>query len=232
MSVTPRISANDLALFMVSSTTTQLSIVKRAKYPSVPPLIRYKDARVALVAHLTDPVRNLNPLIAAEQMLQQRAADATESSLRQDDAMKSIEVLRAVQGMRNQLATFDFRPAPSRQAKLQIAGVEVSIYADMLVYGVQRGVDQIGAALLRMTQDDASTAAAIDRRKQMGLYVATLVRLHVDQNIQSARSAANRLCMSIDIQHGEVFTAPSANTRRMNDLTAACQMIAALWPSI
>lgn len=106
-----------------------------------------------------------------------------------------------------------------------LSGVEVSVYADMLVYSK----DQIGAALLRMTQDDASTDAAIEKRKQMGLYVATMVRLHVDQNIATDRKPANKLCMSIDVQHGEVFIAPNSNTRRMNDLTAACQMIAALW---
>jgi hypothetical protein len=35
--------------------------------------------------------------------------------------------------------------------------------------------------------------------------------------------------MSIDVQHGEVFTAPDSNTRRMNDLENACRFIAALW---
>lgn len=154
----------------------------------------------------------------------------SESSLRQDDALKSIEVLHAIQGMNNQLAQFAFAQAPARQGKLTLAGVEVSVHADMLVYGSARGVEQIGAALLRMTQDDASTDAAIEKRRQMGLYVATMVRLHVDQNIQSNRQPANRLCMSIDVQHGEVFVAPNSNTRRVNDLTAACQMIAALWP--
>lgn len=154
----------------------------------------------------------------------------SESSLRRDDAAKSMEVLHAVQGMQNQLATYSFAPAPTKQAKLSLAGVEVSVYVDMLVFGASKGEDQIGAALLRMTQDDASTDAAIDKRRQMGLYVATMVRLHVDQNIRGNRTAANRLCLSIDVQHGEVFVAPNANTRRVNDLTAACQMIAALWP--
>lgn len=44
----PRISANDLALYMVSSTTAQIGIVKRAKAPITPPIIRYKDARPAV----------------------------------------------------------------------------------------------------------------------------------------------------------------------------------------
>jgi hypothetical protein len=38
--------------------------------------------------------------------------------------------------------------------------------------------------------------------------------------------------MSIDVQHGEVFTAPDSNTRRMNDLENACRFIAALWDRV
>ena len=213
---------------MVSSTTAQLGIVKRAKTPITPPIIRYKDARPAITAYLTDPAKKLNPLVAAEQMFQHRVADMSESTLRRDDAAKSIEVLHAIQGMQNQLSAYNFTKAPTKQGKLVLADVEVSVYADMLVYGK----DQIGAALLRMTQDDASTDAAIEKRKQMGLYVATMVRLHVDQNIQTDLKPANKLCMSIDVQHGEIFVAPNSNTRRMNDLIAACQMIAALWPGV
>ena len=91
-----------------------------------------------------------------------------------------------------------------------MAGLEVSVFADMLVFGNAKGEDQIGAALLRMTQDDASTDAALEKRRQMGLFVATMVRLHVDQNIQSERKPTNRLCMSVDVQHGEVFVAPNS----------------------
>jgi hypothetical protein len=232
MAKAPRISANELALFMVSSTTAQLWIVKRAKYPIAPPIIRYKDARPAITAHLTDPARNLNHLFVAEQMFNQRVADMAESSLRRDDAAKSIEVLHAIQGMGNQLNQFTFSAAPAKQGKLVLAGLEVSVFVDMIVFGNAKGEDQIGAALLRMTQDDASTDAAIEKRRQMGLFVATMVRLHVDQNIQSERKPTNRLCMSVDVQHGEVFLAPNSNTRRINDLTAACQMISALWQGV
>ncbi|MFM9276387.1 hypothetical protein, partial [Pseudarthrobacter sp. NKDBFgelt] len=79
---------------------------------------------------------------------------------------------------------------------------------------------------------DAETDAALARRREMGLYVATLARRLLDQNNQSDRTPANRLCLSIDVQHGEVFAAPTANVRRMNDLESACRAIAALWPTI
>jgi hypothetical protein len=134
--------------------------------------------------------------------------------------------------MRNQLAAFDFVAAPARQSALQIAGVEVSVRADVLVHGSSRGEDQIGAAVLRLTQDDAETEAARNRRRDIGLFVATLARLHTDQNINSDGIVSNRLCMSIDIQHGEVFQAPNSNTRRMNDVENACRFIAAIWDSL
>ena len=64
----------------------------------------------------------------------------------------------------------------------------------------------------------------------MGIYVATLMRMHIDQNNPDAqRQPTNRLCMSIDVRHGQVFAAPNSNTRRINDIQAACTVISALW---
>jgi hypothetical protein len=134
--------------------------------------------------------------------------------------------------MANKLKGFDFQPAPQRQPKLVLADVTVSVYADLLVHGSSKGKEQIGAAVLRMTQDDADSVPAKEKRREMGFYVATLARYHVDQNIRSNREAANRLCMSIDVQHGEVFLAPDANTQRMNNLENACRFIALAWPTL
>jgi hypothetical protein len=83
---TPRISVNDLALYMVSSDTARIGIVRRAKNPQIPPIIRYRDARGPICSYLSDTNRSVNPLISAEEMFQQRMNDPAESTLRQDDA--------------------------------------------------------------------------------------------------------------------------------------------------
>ena len=171
----------------------------------------------------------MNRLVIAEETFGQRAEDPAESVLRQDDARNSIEVLHSLQRMANQLASFQFIGAPPRQPKLNLSGVEVSTKADLLTLGRVRGQEHTGAAILRLTQDDAETDPARARRKEMGLYVATLARLHADQNLSSNLPISNRLCMSIDVQHGEHFRAPDSNTRRMNDLENACRVIAAMW---
>src|ERR1700680_5051059 len=95
---TPRISANDLALYMLSSDTARIGIIRRAKYPQTPPLIRYRDVRGPLTVYLSDANRRLTPLTDAQAMFQQRSQDPSVSALAQDDARNSIEVLRAIQG--------------------------------------------------------------------------------------------------------------------------------------
>lgn len=217
---------------MVSSETARIGIIRRSKTPQIPPIIRYKDARHPIIAYLSDANRHVNPLISAEERFHQRAEDRSVGPLKQDDALKSIEVLHAIQGMANQLAAFDFHPAQTSQPKLIIGGVEVSLRADLIVHGTARGKEQVGAAIFRMTQDDAETDEARAKRQNMGLYVAVMARKHIEENIQSDREPTNRLCLSIDIQHGEVFPAPSASTRRSNDLESACRMIAAFWDQV
>lgn len=195
-------------------------------------MIRYKDVRPAICSYLSDLGRNVNHLIVAEAMFNQRKSDAALGPLLKDDAEKSIEVLHSMQSMANQLKAYEFQNAPIKQPKLVLSGVEISVRADLFVIGEKKGVEEIGAAILRMTQDDAETEAAKVKRKEMGLIVATLARLHVEKNVPSNRKPANRLCMSIDVQHGEVFCAPESNSRRMKDLESACLFIANMWLSI
>ncbi len=229
--MSPRITANELALYMVSSDTARIGIIRRSKYPQTAPIIRYKDVRPVICSFLSDPMRSVNPLISAEDMFIQRASDSSESVFRQDDAKASIEVLHSIQKMKNKLGAMEFLPAPTDQNKLVLSGVEVSVRADLIAKLVIKGHDASGVAVLRLTQDSADTEAAKAKRKEMGLYVATLARLHADQNLQLPHVVANRACMSIDVQHGDVFQSPDANTRRMADLDNACRFIAAMWDS-
>lgn len=219
----PRISANDLAAYMVASETAKQSIIRRNYEPQAFVVTRYQDARGAIKAHLSDLARSQNPLNDAISMFEQRAADPAESDTRQDDARQSIEVLNALRGMGNQLGRHQFHNTANSQPKLVLAGVEISVRADLWVHGESRGQEQIGGAIFRMTQDDGG------RRADMGRYVATMLRMHLDQNNPTDRTPANRLCMAVDVRHGEVFQAPNANARRMSDLEAACRVIHALW---
>lgn len=217
---------------MLSSETAKIGIIKRAKYPLPAPIIRYRDVRPVVCAYLADQMRRVNRLSDAEDMFRQRAADMSQSALVRDDARASIEVIGAIQRLTNKLAGFEFSIAQQDQGKLNIAGVEISVRADVLAKTVVRGKDIYGAAVLRLTQDGADTETAITKRRDVGLYVATIARMHADQNLIFVGDVGNRACMSIDVQHGEFFQAPDATTRRMQDIENACRFIAAIWETV
>lgn len=219
-------------MYMLATDTGRLGILKRSKFPSPSIVIRYRDVRPFICNYLADRSRNVNLLIDAEKLFEQKSEDPSCTTLMQNDAVNSIEVLWGIQKMSNKLGSFDFHLAPKKQPKLNISGVEISIYADLKVEAIIKGAKHSGAAIFRMTQDTADTEAAISKRRDMGLYVATLMRMHIDNNNTNDLPAANRLCMSIDIQHGEVFQASVNNTNRQKNIEAACRMIASHWASI
>jgi hypothetical protein len=159
-------------------------------------------------------------------MFEQRAAYPAEWDTRHDDAQQSIEVLNALPGTGNQLGRYQFHNTTHSHPKRMLSGVKISVRADLWVHGESRGQEQIGSAVFRMTQDD------VGRRDDIGRYVATMLRMQLDQNNPTDRAPADRLCMAVDVRHGEVFPAPNANARRMNDLEAACRVIHALWGQV
>jgi hypothetical protein len=165
-------------------------------------------------------------------MFSQRIQDSSLGPLRQDDARHSIEVIRSIQAMQNKLGGFRFSEAPQEQQQLYISGVTVSVRLDLFVHGASRSADQIGGAILRFTQDDADTENAKSRRREMGMHVAALARMHLERNFEFEAQIANRLCMSIDVRHGECFASPASNARRISDIENACRVIAAIWPTV
>jgi hypothetical protein len=225
----PRISANELARYMISSESGKLGIIRSARESSAPPRTRYKDARKACRAFLTADRRDLGLIEAARERLAQRAADASLSTFARSDAECSVDALDSFLGMRNQLTGFDYLAAPHRQQKLLISGVEISVYADLLIHREQRGSAQVGAALFRFTQSDSDTDAAQAKRREIGKWAATLLHMHVTENLSGNREPHPAICLSVDVQFGEATAAPKSVAKRTKDIEAACRFIAAMW---
>ncbi len=229
----PRISANELARFMLAGNTGKLGIIKRAREKGNAAGVRYSDARDAIKLALCDPAGEIRHLNDAANRFRQKEKDTALSAFMRADAEKSIDVLNALSLMRNQYAGTDFQAAPLRQPKLILSGVQVSVSCDVLIHSSHKGEDQIGGALLRLgIPEEDPTETAKRKREDMGAYAATLVFLHVQRNLTSGRKASPGLCWSIDVQCRDIHRAPPRNAARVNELEAACTMIAALWGKV
>lgn len=134
--------------------------------------------------------------------------------------------------MRNQLSGYDYLPAPTKQPKLILSGVEVSVYCDVVIHRSAKGTDQIGAALFRLTKpEDDETEKAADKRKEVGQFAATLVQMHLAKNLAGDRVPVFGLCWSVDVQNGDVHAAPKNYLSRATNLENACRFIFAMWDS-
>lgn len=228
---TPRISANDLARFMIATDTGRLGIIRRARESVTPVRTRYSDVRKDLRAHLADNTRNMSLIHAARERFEQRSDDMSLTNFQRDDAALSVDVLDAYARMRNQLAAYNFSSAPARQALLSLGGIGVSVNLDLLTNRSSSDTEYVGGALFRFTRADEETETATARRREMGQYAATLALMQVRQNIAGNREPDYRLCLSIDVQAQEVHVASRNHLQRSNNLESACRFIAAMWES-
>ena len=225
--VKPRITANKLAEYMAASATTQERIIRESHESSPVRAAMYGHARRAICSFLKDMGRDIRPLVAAEKKLQSRLNNPRSSSWVVMDSQNSIEAIHAAQRMHNDLKPYVFVEAPNSSVILPINGVNVSIRPDLYIHGRGGGHDQIGAAIFRMMKYDDPKAST--KRDDMGVYVAVLLKLMLDRHNHSPRVPANKLCMAIDVQRGQVVLAPRTFKRHSNNLHSACSFIASHW---
>lgn len=228
----PRISANDLALYMVSSATMQMSIIERNKYPSKFAILPYQDAKPWIVNFLSDPRRDKTRLAEGIDSFNKKAVDTSLPEGKRDDARLCAAALESFHTAYTALGLgqIEFARPPAKLDPLQIEGVAVSAPLDLIAHQTVKNVDLAGGVILRMTQPTDSEAAKAQREAQ-GYYAATIAFLQVDSKKPTGREASPRLSMSVDVRQQAAYQA-RAGSRRIGNLAAACKMINGIWPTI
>lgn len=228
----PQISANDLALYMVSSATAQLSIIRRNKYPSKHVVSPYQDVKRRLTSFLSSDARDRTTLASAIDYYAQIEGDPSMPTSKVEDARLSKAALEAFFGAYNalDLGKMAFSEPPRGLGPLMISGVKVTTTLDLLTSAQVKGVEHGGGAILRLTRAEDGDAAK-DRRDRMGAYVAALVFLQIEDKMPRKLPTLPRICLSIDVQHQKKYEA-RAGSRRITDLTSACSMISSVWATV
>ncbi|MGE0629105.1 MAG: hypothetical protein AB7O43_14870 [Hyphomicrobiaceae bacterium] len=228
----PQISANDLALYMESSESTKLGIIRRNKYPSKHVNPRYQDAKRRLTAFLADDVRDKTKLATAIEYFRQLADDSSVAPSKREDARTSAHAVEAFFTAYNTLALarLTFRIPQERLGPLIIAGVRVPTTLDLYSVLPVKGVEQYGGVILRLTMAEDGDAAK-SKREAIGHYAATLAYLQMSDKKPFDTEPLPRICLQIDVQH-QMKCEARAGSRRIKDLTSACTFIASVWASV
>jgi hypothetical protein len=215
---------------MVASQTGQIGIIRRARESGTAQRIRYSDARQELRGYLSDLGRTSRKLVTIRNRFEQMADDPVLDNWAREDARMSLDVVDAFTGMENKIAGARFEAAPRKQPLLTLAGIEVSVYLDVMMTRTRGATEEIGGVLFRLTKADDGEAAAA-KRSEMETYAATLALLQVQTHLAGGKTPHHQLCAAFDIQAGEVYPAPRTFIQRAQNLENACKFIAAMWES-
>lgn len=219
-----KISVNKLGEYMDASPSRRRQILRDQKTPPTFKVARYREARETIVQYLEQGMGDdgfvmqriedlRNDLSGSGFAAQDRqlSADAIEDFLPLCEEIE-VEGLSVQSGAAFATATMDF------------GGTQVSMRPDAILRNPETG-DIVGCVKLNF-----SKSAPLQNRAAE--YVATAMRAHLENNLSSPEHVDPSLCYVVDVPTGTVSCAPKANKKRLSDLTAAGEEIAARWDTV
>jgi hypothetical protein len=122
--------------------------------------------------------------------------------------------------------------------KIVIENVIISIRPNVVITRPDRKLNtMVGRALLYFGSDSADYGDGIYEEKksttvQICLWAFTLIYMYVERNLVNLGTPDRCLSYSFDIFGGSAHQAPLSYVRRVNNICAACRVIAAQWAGI
>ena len=215
----PKISLNKLGEYLDANPTRRRRIVQDQQAPQPFIVARYGDAREEIVGYME------SGMVGEEQMLEVaaglRAVQGLTDFAKQDkigsaDAIEEFLDLAEKLNIEGLLADGADR---SISATLDVAGVNVSIRPDVILKNSQTG-NVVGAVKLHFSK----TTPLSEKSRE---YVATALRVYLSDS--GNPHVNHEKCFVVDVLSQQVSHAPKAYKRKMSDIEAACEEIAARW---
>mgnify|MGYP001063024020 CR=1 FL=1 len=222
-----RISVNKLAELLVSANPARRRrIVQDQKYPNTSVVARYRQAHEPIQSYLTG---NRDASIVNDAISRLRD-DRTGTEWAIDDRWNTADALGKFLEIADQLPNGngeEYQAGDQNPPKLSISGVDISIRPDLLIGFERRGKKYIGALKFHFVKNPDSSLT-----RSGSEYVCTLLHQWLQVHSPDGFVPSQAHCLSVDVFRGTVTSAPRSTTRRITEITAACEEIAARWPQL
>lgn len=222
---TPQVSINQLANYLVASPAQRRRIIRDAKYPAAFRVNWYDLARRPICAFIAGGLTDEGPLTTeATRLYSLTGATAYEDARNRTNA----EALEAFPECCEEidLAGMTVQAGPNDCPKLVIHGISISVRPEFLLCGQHRGQGCAGALKLYFSKDDRLT-------EDTALYITCVLMRYVQNHCQPTNHITRHAnCQVVDVFGKQVYSAPRSTTRRFQDIDAACQELALLWPTV
>ncbi len=227
----PRLSANQLADYLNATPPRRKSIIREAKYPKTSVVARYSGAREGLATYLCDAGRSPATLTKAIIKLQEKESKFSATDWTKQDCNLSVEAIQTFQKSYNSLglSKIDCKPIVTKQPKLSIEGVDVSVALDATTHRLGKsGQKCVGGLILLFAKSDASTKSREARCRTS----AVLAALFAEQHLAYLGEPDSKICFALDVFGGRIFPAPSMYPTKLEHMKASCEEVALRWPTI
>ncbi len=215
-----KISINKLGEYMTATPSRRKQIIEDQKKPKTFMVARYKDARDQIVKYIGEGMNDDSKILQISKEL--RIPNGGSEFIEQDRTLSAEAIERFLEisedidlDIGNLIAE---KGDSFSSASIELGGINVTVRPDVILKDSSKNV--IGCIKLHF-----SKSAPLNR--QGAEYVATALRFYLE-NIENTDTNPSK-CYVIDISTGQVFVAPKAYKRRLNDLFAACEEIDARW---
>jgi hypothetical protein len=227
----PRLSANQVGDYLSANATNRRRILRDAKYPPTMLLIRYEDARSALVSHLTSNGVAENILDKKVQTLRRNSDNDGITDYQKQNCRLCIDAIESFQSFEAKMdvGSAKFLKSLTHYPRLKISGVSISVSIDLRTEKIDsKGGKTVGAAMLVFSKSGGPDNNLPERCKAAALLVHELVKRYV----KSSEKCDPTLCMAIDVFNGKVYRAKSQQKLLYKTVENSCGEVATVWPSV
>jgi hypothetical protein len=229
----PRLSATQISEYLSANATKRGSILKDAKYPPTFMLIRYEDAKNALIAHLADGNPSSEALDRKLIVLKRKAQEGGITDYAKKNCGLCIDAIESFQANEAEIdvGRIKFLKPQINYSRLKIAGVNVSVSVDLRTEKIDsKGVKSTGGTTLVFSKPGAKgqDKNLPDRCKAITLLVFETLKA----TAKASETLDPTLCMAIDVFSGVVYRAKGEQKNLYRTVKNSCGEVAAIWPSV
>jgi hypothetical protein len=227
----PRLSASQISEYISANSSNRRRILREAKYPPTILLIRYDDARFAVVEHMIGNNSSRDTLSEALLALKRKSESEGITVYKKQNCRLSSEAIEAFQVGEGKLglSAIKFKAPNIHNTKLKLGGVILSVSLDLMTEKTANdGGKVIGGVVLVFSKSGGVKKNMPERCQAIALLAHEVIKHH----LKPGETSDPKMCMAVDIFSGKVYRAKSQQKTLYKNVETSCEEVATIWPTV
>jgi hypothetical protein len=194
-------------------------------------LIRYEDAKSALIAHLASDGAVDAFLDRKVLALRRKADEDGITEYARANCNLCVDAIESFQAYEENMdvGKMGFLRPNFQYSRLKISGVNISVSIDLRTEKLDsKGCKSVGGAMFVFSKSSRTDKNLPDRCKAITLLIQELLKSYV----KSGEQLDPTLCMAIDVFNGKIYRAKSQQRLLYKTVVNSCGEVTTMWPSI